>query len=132
VLITGDVLVWPVPFSYGSFPREWSAVLEKLDRLEARSIVPGHGPVMHDNAYLKQVHGLLDALVAEVRRVWKPGMSGDDVRKAMDLSGPRDAFCHGDKSLEANFKASIEAAGVDRVTQELEGRMKPESFDEKD
>ena len=57
-------------------------------------------------------------------------MSGDDVRKAMDLSKARDAFCHGDKSLEASFKASIETAGVDRATQQLEGRMKPESFDE--
>jgi hypothetical protein len=86
---------------------------------------------MHDKVYLQQVRGLLDAVVAEVTRIWKPGMSGDDVRKAMDLGKQRAAFCHGDKSLEAGFKASIETAGVDRVVQQLEGKLKPESFDEK-
>jgi len=129
-LIVGDILVSPVPYSYGSYPGEWSAVLGKLEAMDADVIVPGHGPVMHDKAYMRQVRELLDGVVAEVGRVWKPGMSGDDVRKAMDLSKARDAFCHGDKSLEASFKASIETAGVDRATQQLEGRMKPESFDE--
>jgi len=132
VLITGDILVHPVPYSYGSYLSEWSVVLGKLEAIEADVIVPGHGPVMHDKAYMRQVRELLDAVVAEVRRVWKPGMSADDVRKLIDLSKSRDAFCHGDKTLEANFKASIETAGVDRATQQLEGRMKPESFDEND
>jgi glyoxylase-like metal-dependent hydrolase (beta-lactamase superfamily II) len=132
VLITGDVLVYPVPFSYGSYLTEWSVVLGKLTALDATTIVPGHGPVMHDKAYLQQVRGLLDDVVAEVKRVWKPGMSGDDVRKGVDLSQARDRFCHGDKALESSFRASIEVAGVDRVTQELEGKMKPEAFDEKD
>jgi glyoxylase-like metal-dependent hydrolase (beta-lactamase superfamily II) len=129
-LITGDILVHPVPFSYGSYLSEWSVVLGKLADIEATVIVPGHGPVMHDKAYMLQVRELLDGVVAEVKRVWKPGMSADDVRKVMDLSKQRDAFCQGDKSLENSFKASIETAGVDRVTQELEGKMKPEAFDE--
>ena len=129
-LITGDILVYPVPFSYGSYLSEWSVVLGKLADIEATVIVPGHGSVMHDKAYMLQVRELLDGVVTEVKRVWKPGMSADDVRKVMDLSKQRDAFCQGDKSLENSFKASIETAGVDRVTQELEGKMKPESFDE--
>jgi glyoxylase-like metal-dependent hydrolase (beta-lactamase superfamily II) len=129
-LITGDILVHPVPFSYGSYLTEWSVVLGKLAAIDTEVIVPGHGPVMHDKAYMLQVRELLDGVVAEVKRVWKPGMSADDVRKVMDLSKQRDAFCHADKSLENSFKASIETAGVDRVTQELEGKMKPESFDE--
>ncbi len=130
VLITGDIVVHPVPYSYGSYLSEWSVVLGKLEAMDADAIVPGHGPAMHDKAYLRQVRELLDGVVAEVKRVWKPGMSGDEVRKLIDLSKARDAFCHGDKSLEASFKASIETAGVDRATQQLEGRMKPESFDE--
>lgn len=130
VLITGDVLVYPVPFSYGSYLSEWSVVLGKLAEYDATTIVPGHGPVMRDKDYLVRVRGLLDGIVADARRHWKPGMSADDLRKAIDLTASRDTFCHGDKSLEAAFKASIEVAAVDRVTQELEGRFKPESFDE--
>jgi len=54
------------------------------------------------------------------------------VRKVVDLSAQRDKFCHGDKGLEKSFNASIETASVDRAVQELEGKLKPESFDEKD
>jgi glyoxylase-like metal-dependent hydrolase (beta-lactamase superfamily II) len=130
VLITGDILVHPIPFSFGSYLTEWPVVLKKLADFDATTIVPGHGQVMHDKTYLNDVRELIETVFAEVRSVWKPGMSADDVRKVMDLSKQRDAFCHGDKSLENSFKASIETAGVDRVTQELEGKMKPESFDE--
>ena len=129
-LITGDIVVYPVPFSYGSYLSEWSVVLGQLVDMDAAVVVPGHGPVMHDKVYMQRVRDLLDSVVAEVKRVWKPGMSGDDVRKVMDLSRQRDAFCHGDKTLQGKFKASIETAGVDRVTQQLEGKLKPESFDE--
>jgi glyoxylase-like metal-dependent hydrolase (beta-lactamase superfamily II) len=132
LLITGDILVHPIPFSYGSYLTEWPVVLKELADFDATTIVPGHGPVMHDKAYLKDVRELLEAVFAEVKRVWKPGMSADDVRKAIDLSAQRDKFCHGDQTLEKNFNASIETAGVDRAVQELEGKMKPESFDEPD
>lgn len=132
VLITGDILVHPIPFSYGSYLTEWPVVLKKLADFDATAIVPGHGPVMHDKVYLNDVRELLEAVFAEVKRVWKPGMSADDVRKAIDLSAQRDKFCHGDKTMEKNFDASIETAAVDRAVQELEGKMKPESFDEKD
>ena len=132
VLITGDILVHPIPFSYGSYLTEWPVVLKKLGDFDATTIVPGHGPVMHDKAYLNDVRELLEAVFAEVKRVWKPGMSADDVRKGMDLSAQRDKFCHGDKTMEKNFTASIETAGVDRAVQELEGKMEPEGFDDKD
>lgn len=131
VLITGDTIVNPVPFMFGSYLSEWSAVLRKLGEFDAATIVPGHGPVMHDKTYLNDVRELLDAVVAEVKRVWVPGMTADEVGKAIDLSKQRVKFCHGDKSLEATFRGSVETAGVDRVVQELEGHLKPESFDEK-
>ena len=128
-LITGDIVVHPVPFSYGSYLTEWPVVLEKLAAMDADVIVPGHGPVMRDKVYIGKVRELIESTFAEVKRVWKPGMSGDDVRKRIDLSKQRDAFCHHDKTLELNFRASIEGAGVDRAVQELEGKLKPESFD---
>jgi len=132
VLITGDILVHPIPFSFGSYLTEWPVVLKKLADFDATTIVPGHGPVMHDKVYLNDVRELLEAVFAEVKRVWKPGTSADDVRKVMDLSAQRDKFCHGDKTLEKSFNASIETSGVDRAVQELEGKLKPESFDEPD
>jgi len=132
VLITGDTVVAPVPFSYGSYPTEWIAVLDKLDGFDATTLVPGHGPIMHDKQYLHAVRALLQTLVTDVKRVWGPGMSADDVRKAVDLSQQRDLFCHGDKFLEASFNDSIQTAGIDRAVQELEGKFKPEGFGDPD
>jgi cyclase len=131
VLVTGDIVVHPVPYSYGSYLTEWPVVLHKLELMDADVIVPGHGPVMHDKIYIGQVRELIEGVYAEVKRVWKPGMSSDEVRRIIDLSKQRNAFCHHDRTLEAGFQASIETAGVDRAVQELEGKLKPEAFDEK-
>jgi glyoxylase-like metal-dependent hydrolase (beta-lactamase superfamily II) len=128
VLIAGDTLVHPVPYMYGSYLGEWSQVEKKLGELDAKTLVPGHGPVMRDRDYLGDVQELLDDVVTEVKDAWKPGMTGDDVRKVIDLSKQRDKFCHGNHMLEADFRDSVENAGVDRVVQQLEGKMKPEGF----
>src|SRR5580704_17202170 len=43
VVMTGDLLVAPTPYSYGSFLTEWVQTLAKLRALGATTIVPGHG-----------------------------------------------------------------------------------------
>src|SRR4030095_5874587 len=55
ILITGDLVVWPVPLvgNPQSHIGEWAATLEKLRALHATVIVPGHGPVLHDDSFLK-------------------------------------------------------------------------------
>ncbi len=45
VLITGDVLD-EMPFAGHGHPRRWLAALERLAKLGATTIIPGHGPVM--------------------------------------------------------------------------------------
>ena len=57
VVIAGDLVAWPVPYvgSPQSHPGDWSATLEKLIALKPRAIVPGHGPVLTDDGYVKQI-----------------------------------------------------------------------------
>ncbi len=52
VLATGDLLVNPVPYSFGSYLGDWVATLRKLRTLPARAIVPGHGAIQRDWSYL--------------------------------------------------------------------------------
>ena len=63
IVATGDLLVHPIPFGILSYYEEWPVTLGKLDALPVDVLFPGHGPVMHDRAYLHQVQGLLRALV---------------------------------------------------------------------
>jgi cyclase len=51
VLFTGDILVQsPLPYFFGAWPVPWIEVLRRLEAVPIRSIVPGHGPVMHDHS----------------------------------------------------------------------------------
>lgn len=61
-LATGDLVVAPVPYGFGSYPKEWARVLRQLEALQATTIVPGHGAIMSDGAYL----GRLAALLKEI------------------------------------------------------------------
>ena len=52
VIITGDVVVSPTPYAYGSYLREWLEVLKKIKGLQAATIRPGHGPVQEGWHYV--------------------------------------------------------------------------------
>jgi len=114
-----------------------------LPRLEAGDKVTGRAEYTHTMRLPGMLHGKIFRSTVAHGRIKSIDMSAakripgvyrvvtaDDVRKVMDLSQQRDKFCHGDKSMEKNFNLSIETAGVDRAVQELEGKLKPESFDE--
>ena len=53
VVITGDLVVWPIPlFGTTSFPVDYIAVLERLLEMKPALLVPVHGPVIRDDAYV--------------------------------------------------------------------------------
>ena len=51
IVITGDLVVWPVPLVGDPQSRvsEWSATLDAIRALKPAAIVPGHGPVLRDD-----------------------------------------------------------------------------------
>ena len=55
LLLTGDAVVYPAPFAFGSYISEWPATLQKMIDLSPATVIPGHGPVLHDTSYLKLV-----------------------------------------------------------------------------
>jgi glyoxylase-like metal-dependent hydrolase (beta-lactamase superfamily II) len=57
-------VVHPVPYGFGSFPKEWIATLDKLAAFDFDLLVPGHGAIQRDSAYIRR----LQALLTEVRR----------------------------------------------------------------
>lgn len=59
IVATGDLVVWPVPFAFGSYPSSWVAALDSVAALQPRIVLPGHGPVMRDLNYLRRVRGWL-------------------------------------------------------------------------
>jgi cyclase len=90
VLFAGDILVQsPVPYFFESWPLPWIDVLRGLEALPIVALVPGHGPVMHDHTYTRQVRALLEATTARVRAMAREGKSLEEIQRDLDLSDVR-------------------------------------------
>lgn len=108
ILVAGDLLVHPIPYTYDGYPAEWVQTLKNMAQLDAETIIPGHGPVLHDKAYLYLVADLFNSAVeqvrARIRQIGHPGFhSLDDVKGSVDLTAFRAKFAGEDKALQAEF-----------------------------
>jgi glyoxylase-like metal-dependent hydrolase (beta-lactamase superfamily II) len=109
ILAAGDLVVYPVPHvAFAGYPSEWVQTLHKIGELDVTTIVPGHGPVLHDKAYLYLVADLLQSAVNQVRaRISQLGHPAfypvDEVKGAVDLTPFRAKFAGEDKALQADF-----------------------------
>jgi glyoxylase-like metal-dependent hydrolase (beta-lactamase superfamily II) len=124
ILVAGDLLVHPVPYAFDGYPGEWIETLRRLDALDARTIVPGHGEVLHDEAYLHAVIDLLESVVAQVdaelRRNTEASL--EDVQKAVDLDPLRQRIAGDDTMARGQFDLSIREHLVGLVYHELKQR----------
>ena len=86
VLISGDIVVHPIPYGIGSFPREWIAALQAISALPFDSLIPGHGEVLHDRNYIEQLTSMLTAIRAQVAASVAKGLDLEATRKALDTT----------------------------------------------
>jgi len=108
IVMTGDLVSYPIPATNDGYPAEWIETLQNLGRLDAGTIVPGHGPVMHDKTYLFLVRDLLQSTVEQLNAQLKrtgPAMfhTLDEVQSAVDLSSFRERFAGSDQDKAADF-----------------------------
>ena len=84
--MSGDIVVWPTPFGFFSYPGEWVQTLKKLKALGYSILIPGHGEPQADTAYIDQLSGSIDDIRAQVGPLAKAGMSLEEVSKKVDFS----------------------------------------------
>jgi glyoxylase-like metal-dependent hydrolase (beta-lactamase superfamily II) len=113
ILATGDLVVHPSPFAYGSEIAPWIDTLKRIRDLDAGVIIPGHGPVMRDKTYVDLVIGLFESLWSQVTTAKKAGLSLEETRKTIDLSSFRDRMCGDDSFRRAQFADSILRVAVE-------------------
>lgn len=126
VAITGDLLVYPVPYGYGCHPGEWVSTLKKLMATDATTIVPGHGPVMHDWAYAKKVIAVLEAIRSQVGEAVARGANLEETRKRVDLETFRRAFAGENYERGRAFRDFFVHSAVERARQEARGALAEE------
>ncbi len=114
VVITGDLVIWPVPYvgSPQSHPGDWSATLEKLIALHPSAIIPGHGPVLHDDSYLKLMSRLFASIKQQVEAAFARGETLEQVRKSVKLDEFQKLFAGESHMRNDVFRAYVVGPAV--------------------
>lgn len=108
IVVAGDLVVYPIPYIYDGYPSEWIQTLQNLSQLDTDTIVPGHGPVLHDKTYIFLVRELMksamDQMNAKLAQT-APAMflTIDDVKGSIDLAAFQQRFVGNDKDLIAAY-----------------------------
>lgn len=100
LLVAGDLVVAPIPYAAHTYPGEWIATLKKVRAFDFDCLVPGHGAVQRDRAYLDKLIAALEDVRAQVGPLAQAGVPLADVRKRVDLKAIRAGFTGGDPWLE--------------------------------
>ncbi len=118
ILFTGDILVHPIPYVFGAYPGPWIPVLRQIEAIPVAVLIPGHGPVLHDHSYTRQVRELFEAAISQVRTLLLQGKTLQEVQKTVTLDKFRARFVTGnDPTLPALWEESIKAGLVERAYQ---------------
>jgi glyoxylase-like metal-dependent hydrolase (beta-lactamase superfamily II) len=117
VVATGDLLHGWMPFMGDSYPPEWVATLDALDKLDFDHIIGGHGSVK-PKSHLRFFRNYLADLVDEVRRARGRSETLDQA-KASVAAALKPKY---DEGMAGRFSASV-GANVEKVYKDLEAKL---------
>lgn len=90
ILFAGDILVRsPLPYVGASWPVHWARVLRDIEAMPVASIVPGHGPVLWDHGYTRDLRALIEAALTRVEALVRAGRTLAQVQDELDLDDVR-------------------------------------------
>lgn len=125
IVASGDLIVWPVPLVGGdqSHVGDWGATLEKLSALNAKILVPGHGPVMRDDSYLQLVTRLMNTVKQQTEAAMAKGATTlEDARKSVDLAEMRKSFAGDSKVRRVLFSAYVAGPAVESAFKDSQAK----------
>ena len=123
VLMTGDMLVNPAPYSFFSYLGEWKETLGRLRTIPATTVIPGHGAIARDWAYFDLFVELLDTTLQQAKAAVAQGKDLEATRKAVDLSAMKHRFTNGNEAIARAFDAFFIAPAVERAWLEARGEL---------
>jgi glyoxylase-like metal-dependent hydrolase (beta-lactamase superfamily II) len=96
IVITGDLLVLPIPFAFDSPMIDWISTLETLRDIDAGTIIPGHGPVQYNTDAIDRLIALLADTLDAVRDAHDSYLPYSRLSEKVDLAGHEAKFTNGD------------------------------------
>jgi glyoxylase-like metal-dependent hydrolase (beta-lactamase superfamily II) len=95
VLVTGETVIAPFPYGFGSYPSDWIGVLKKLRAMPFKVLVPGHGMPQTDRGQIDRILAALEDVRGQVAPLVAKGLTLDQVKAKVDLSRQKQS-CVGD------------------------------------
>ena len=117
IVATGDLVVHPIPFAFGSYPSEWVTALDSIMALNPARIVPGHGPVMSDVAYVRQVRNALADVLAPAAAIAERRDSMAVALRTITLEPHRRAMAGDEKWMNYMFEQFFRRPSVIAAVQ---------------
>lgn len=121
ILITGDLVVHPGPYTGSGFPSEWTQVLREMIGMNPEVVVPGHGEVLHGTAYMAQLEEFATTVITQVREQYyrlTNRATLDDVQKAIEVAALRNRFGPYFKDDAQDGAPYLDLEGLIRVAYE--------------
>jgi glyoxylase-like metal-dependent hydrolase (beta-lactamase superfamily II) len=114
IIIAGDLVIHPVPYvgSPQSHPGDWGGTLDRLLALKHTLIVPGHGPVLRDDAYVRLMSRLFASMRQQVAAAAARGETLEQVRRSVSLDEFRKAFVGDSRVRRDIFDSYVLGAGL--------------------
>jgi glyoxylase-like metal-dependent hydrolase (beta-lactamase superfamily II) len=114
ILLAGDLVIHPVPYvgNPQSHPGEWGETLDKLLALKHTMIVPGHGPVLRDDSYVRLMSRLFASMKQQVAARVARGETLEQVRKSVSLDEFRGQFVGDSRVRRDIFDSYVLGAGL--------------------
>jgi len=125
MVMTGDLVDHPVPYLFGGFPVDQVQTLQALVALDALTIVPGHGDVLHEKTFIYQMIDLLKTVNAAMEKEVNNRKKLEEVQewfpKTFDVKTWRARFAGNDPEDAEFFDQSFRGL-VKRSFNQVENR----------
>ncbi|HLJ46866.1 MAG TPA: MBL fold metallo-hydrolase [Bryobacteraceae bacterium] len=122
VLITGDVISYPIPY-FTPPPGRHAASLRELAQLDTGVIVPGHGPAFRNKDFLHLELQLLETVIAGVRGELRKGaLALADIQAVVTAESLREKFTHNDPDLDARFRERVKFLVKIAIREEVDNK----------
>lgn len=122
LLITGDVLVSPIPYAFGSNQESWIGVLAEIVSMDLSIIVPGHGDIMYNKNYITRLQALFKSHYQLVKDKMQGGLSLKSILQNISMPGAEKEWAGDDEERKWTFKNYFLIPATKSVFQSLSGK----------
>ncbi|HWA35626.1 MAG TPA: MBL fold metallo-hydrolase [Cyclobacteriaceae bacterium] len=105
VLISGDAVVYPIPYGFSGFPIEWLQTLKNASNIDFDILIPGHGEIQHGKTYIQKTISLHESIQKQIKSAVNAGKSEVELPNSVDISALEKEFTNGDAILRYYFNS---------------------------